>query len=98
MANSTVRRFSAQYVFDGKTYHKLAILVYNETTDQVYLIPCVHSYKEQANVEFYNGVICYAPQKKSNIVLLTHYDFMHMSPTAETKEVILIHRKEEQYK
>ncbi len=85
-----MRRLSAHYIFDGEQYYKLATLVVDEQSGMVSLEQNTAPYKEQACVEFYNGVICYNPHKKSNIVLLEDFDFEQFRKTKSTKEKILV--------
>ena len=85
-----MRRLLAQYIFDGMQYYKLAILVVDEQSGTVSLELNTQPYREHACVEFYNGVICYNPHKKSNIVLLENFDFEHFRSTKATKEKILV--------
>lgn len=85
-----MRRLSAQYIFDGERYYKLATLVVDEQSDTIYLEQNTLPYQEHSCVEFYNGVICYNPNKKSEVVLLENFDFEHFTRTAKTTEKRLL--------
>lgn len=89
-----MRRISAQYIFDGKQYHKLATLVIDEEKKSISQETNQTPYTEHACVEFYNGVVCFNPNTKSDIVLLENFDFSNFKKSKHTKETILIPRKE----
>lgn len=72
-----MRKISAHYIFDGSQFHKLAVLVLNEQNSVVALEESPMPYVEQSGVEFYNGVIYYDKQKRSDIVLYENFDFFH---------------------
>ena len=87
-----MRKFSAHYIFDGYQYHKLAVLVLDDHNAVVALEEAQKPYVEQSGVEFYNGVICYDKQNKSDIVLLENFDFFNFQKNKNTKETILVYK------
>ncbi|MCQ2959258.1 MAG: hypothetical protein MJ198_03600 [Bacteroidales bacterium] len=85
-----MRKLSAQYIFDGKQYHRLALLTIDDNGNVVALEKNEQSYVEQAGVEFFNGVICYERSKKSDIVLLENFDFEKFQKTDKTTRIVLV--------
>jgi hypothetical protein len=73
-----MRRLSAQYIFDGIQYHKLAVVVLDEQNKVIELEKNHEPYVERAGVEFYNGVIFYDKQKDNSVILCEHFDFQQI--------------------
>lgn len=53
-----MRKILAHYIFDGFSLQKNALLIVADDLSIVDIIPQSSDFKEQAGVEFYNGILC----------------------------------------
>ncbi len=70
-----MRKLFAHYVFDGTAFLKYAILVVNRSQHTIFIQENLNPSMEQANVEFFNGILIPA---KSSIFWIETFDFENM--------------------